>query len=142
MSDRKGTVSAYGPNATEARARAAREAIDAVGIAAEMLAIACPPERCVLFGRVEHLDGLVDLDPAYPRQGDAFAVFTRDRKRLAAQLAALGRESDVSKVLHGPPDDPPLPAQRLFVIALDGLVAVTWSTPPVNALAVAARLLS
>lgn len=134
------TVTTYGPNAL--REAAVAEAIAAVGLAAEALAAGCTPERCVLLGRVDHLNALVDLDPDLSRAHDAFAVFTRDRKRLAAQLASLGRHDDVTKVLHGPPDVRPLPTQRLFVVALDGLVAVSWSTPPVNSLATTARLLS
>lgn len=124
----RGTV--YGPNATAARAAMCAAVIEAVGVAAELLARRIPESACVLFGPREEV---VTILPTFALEtpDGTHSLTSVPREALADRLAKLGRASDAAKVRAGPPHAPIAHlGSRLLVLAVDGHVAIEWSQPP------------
>jgi hypothetical protein len=123
----RGTV--YGPNATAERARLCAAVIEAVGVAAELLARRAGRESCVLFGPREEVVAIVPTFTLETPDG-VHSLVAVPREGLAARLRKLAREGDAEKVIAGPPHAEAPDGARLLVLAVDGHVAVEWSQPP------------
>lgn len=121
-----GTV--YGPSVTRERAAAVEAVMLAVGPVAWLASHATPAECCVVLGQLAHVRTVVEgCNGCIVSPDEAHGVVIVTRDELALWLDVLERHDDAAKVRRGPPNASPLPASRLLVVAIEGLVAVDWS---------------